>query len=71
KKIELLTPSERTILKLIAQQQSTKEISDTLSISTRTVEKHRSNIINKLELNKETNTLITWALVNKMIILEL
>lgn len=71
KKIELLTPSERTILKLIAQQQSTKEISDSLSISSRTVEKHRSNIINKLDLSKETNTLITWALVNKMTILEL
>lgn len=71
KKLELLTPSERTILKLIAQQKSTKEISDALSISTRTVEKHRSNIINKLELSKETNTLITWALVNKMTILEL
>ena len=71
KKIKLLTPSELTILKLIAKQQSNKEISDILSISIRTVEKHRSNIVNKLELNKETNILMTWALVNKMTIIGL
>jgi len=71
KKLQFLTPSERTILKLIAQQTNNIDIAETLSISVRTVEKHRSNIIKKLDLDKETNTLTSWALVNKNTILSL
>jgi len=36
-----LTPSERAVLKLIAQYKTTKEIAETLQISPRTVEAHR------------------------------
>ncbi|MCT8339641.1 response regulator transcription factor [Flavobacteriaceae bacterium TK19130] len=70
-KLKLLTPSEVTILKLVAQQKSTNDIADTLCVSSRTVEKHRSNIIDKLVLEKGTNMLTNWALVNKKLILEL
>ena len=42
-----LTPSERKILKQICQGNSTSDIADKLFISIRTVEKHRSNIIQK------------------------
>ncbi|RFS22059.1 DNA-binding response regulator [Chitinophaga silvatica] len=43
-----LTENEAEILKLIAEEMSTQEISERLSISSRTAEKHRSNIIQKL-----------------------
>lgn len=70
-RLKLLSPSEFTILKLIAQQQSTTTIAQNLSISVRTVEKHRSNIINKLNLKGEGNSLISWAIINKGVILSL
>ncbi len=64
-RVESLTPSERKILKFIASNQSTREIADMLFISERTVEKHRSNIIQKLSLEGKPNGLITWVLHNK------
>lgn len=63
-----LTPSERKILRLIAQKMSTIEIADQLFISERTVEKHRSNIVAKLELSGRSYSLTTWAVENKVII---
>ena len=56
-----LTPSEKKILKLIAQDKTNKEIASLLFISYRTVEKHRSNIITKLKLEPKTNSLLIWA----------
>ena len=49
--LEDLTPTERRILKLIAQDKSSKEIAAELFISHRTVETHRTNISRKLELH--------------------
>ena len=69
KRLNLLTLSETKILKLIAQEVSNQDIADSLSISIRTVEKHRSNIIDKLGLKKENNVLTNWALVNRSTIL--
>lgn len=60
-----LTPSEKKILKLIAKDKTNKEIASLLFISYRTVEKHRSNIINKLELEHKTNSLLIWAKANQ------
>jgi len=56
-----LTPSEKKILKLIAKDKTNKEIALILFISHRTVEKHRSNIISKLNLEHKTNSLLIWA----------
>ncbi|WP_207190435.1 response regulator [Galbibacter mesophilus] len=56
-----ITPSERKILRLIAKDKTNKEIAEMLFISVRTVEKHRSNIINKLDLPHKTNALLLWA----------
>lgn len=47
---EMLTPRELEIVKLIAEAHSTEEIADLLSISPRTVERHRENILAKLEM---------------------
>ncbi len=59
--LNTLTPSEKKILKLIAQDKTNKEIASHLFISYRTVEKHRSNIITKLNIEPKTNSLLIWA----------
>ncbi|MFT5436495.1 MAG: DNA-binding NarL/FixJ family response regulator [Ulvibacter sp.] len=59
-----LTPSEKKILKLIAEDKTNREIASLLFISYRTVEKHRSNIITKLKLKPKTNSLLIWAKEN-------
>lgn len=68
-KINFLSPSERKIVKLIAKKNSTKEIGDFLCISPRTVEKHRANIIFKLDLPQKTDALTLWVEENKALIL--
>ena len=59
-----LTPSERKVLKAIADKLTSKEIADELSISYRTVEKHRSNIAKKLNL-KGSNSLLKFAISSR------
>jgi len=48
--IENLTPTERQVLKLIAEYQTNNQIAETLFISPATVKTHRRNICAKLEL---------------------
>ncbi len=48
---ETLTHREREILKLIAEGYRNKEIADYLCISVKTVEKHRANLMEKLDLH--------------------
>lgn len=60
-----LSPSEKKILNLIAKDFTNKEIASQLFISHRTVEKHRSNIITKLNLEAKTNSLLIWAKENQ------
>lgn len=62
--INSLTLMERQILKMIAEHKSTGEIADILFISPRTVEKHRENIGNKLNLHG-SNALLKFAIDNK------
>lgn len=45
-----ITPRESEVLTLIASAYSTKEIANRLSLSVKTVEKHRSNLMRKLGL---------------------
>jgi DNA-binding NarL/FixJ family response regulator len=58
--LEQLTVREREVLKLIAEGKSGKEIGDLLFISARTVERHRANIMEKLNL-KKTADLVKYA----------
>ncbi len=50
----LLTPREDEILKLIAEGNSSKDIADTVTISLKTVEHHRANILQKLGMRDRT-----------------
>ena len=63
--IEKLSPSEMKILRLVADEMTSAEIADHLSISIRTVEKHRANIIRKFELDRKPNALLIWAQKNR------
>lgn len=46
--VEILTQREIQVLKLIAMEYSNREISDKLSISVRTVDAHRRNLLHKI-----------------------
>lgn len=63
---ETLTQRERGILKLIGEGYKNKEIADFLCISPKTVEKHRSNLMSKLNLHS-TSALTAFALEKGLI----
>jgi len=56
----ILTVRERQVLKLVAEGKSSKAIGDLLFISSRTVERHRANILEKLHL-RNTADLVRYA----------
>jgi DNA-binding NarL/FixJ family response regulator len=59
-----LTETERRVLQLIAANKTSKEIAAALYISIRTVEKHRANICQKLDL-RGSHALLSFALEHK------
>ena len=48
---DTVTQREREVLKLLAEGHSNREIGELLHISVKTVEKHRANLIDKLDLH--------------------
>lgn len=58
-----LTAREREVLKFISEGKSNSEVAEVLRISIRTVETHRANIMNKLDL-KNTAELVRYAIQN-------
>lgn len=48
---DLLTPREREILQMVAEGKSNKEVANLLNLSLYTVETHRGNILQKLNLH--------------------
>ncbi len=67
--LDRLTPREVEVLKLVAEGHTNREIAHELNISTKTVEKHRANLMEKLDLHDLTG-LIRFALKNHLIVLE-
>jgi DNA-binding NarL/FixJ family response regulator len=59
-----LTFAEKQVLKKVAENKTSKEIADELFISPRTVQNHRNNICNKLNL-KGYNKLLQFAIYNQ------
>jgi DNA-binding NarL/FixJ family response regulator len=49
--LELLTPRQREILQLIAEGHSTKEIARILHVSVKTVETHRTQLMERLDIH--------------------
>lgn len=62
--VDALTPTERQILKLIAEYKTSKEVAAALFISPHTVQTHRKNICIKLEL-EGNHALMRFALEHK------
>lgn len=62
--IDDLTPTERKILKYISENKTSKEIAAILFISDQTVNKHRSNISEKLKI-QGTHSLVKFAIENR------
>jgi DNA-binding NarL/FixJ family response regulator len=60
KKRDLLTPRERTVVQLIAEGRSNKEVSTILGVGLKTVETHRSASMRKLGLHS-TADLVRFA----------
>ncbi|MGD1996149.1 MAG: response regulator transcription factor [Anaerolineae bacterium] len=64
-----LTPRQREVLTLIAEGLSNQEIADRLEISVRTVERHRENILKRLNLHSRVD-LVKYAIRKGLIQLE-
>ncbi|MDH3323075.1 MAG: response regulator transcription factor [Flavobacteriaceae bacterium] len=64
--ISSLTKREVQVLKLVAQQYSTREIGDELHISESTVETHRKNLMKKVKV-KNSVGLAIFALKNEVV----
>ena len=56
-----LTPREREVLQLVAEGKTAKEIGVILNVSTKTIEKHRENIMEKLDIH-EVAGLVRYAI---------
>lgn len=65
---ETVTQREREVLKLLAEGYPSKEISKMLCISVKTVNTHRNNIMNKLELHN-TAALTAYAIEKGLVAL--
>ncbi|WP_320039890.1 response regulator transcription factor [uncultured Desulfobacter sp.] len=61
-----LTQREREVLKLVAEGYTSKEMANFLCISPKTVERHRSNIMNKLDLHN-VSELTSYAIEKNLV----
>lgn len=64
-----ITPRQREVLQLIAEGRPNREIASTLHISVKTVDNHRANLMQKLEINS-TADLIQYAIRSGIISLD-
>ena len=56
-----LTPRERTVLQLVAEGKTTKEVASLLGVSVKTAEYHRNSVMQKLGIH-ETASLVRYAI---------
>lgn len=61
-----LTPREREVLQLIAEGHTSKEIAEMLNLSVKTVQAHRTSLMQKLDLH-DRGGLIKYAIQKKII----
>ena len=65
---QLLTDREREVLKLVVEGHTTREIADILIVSPKTVEGHKTSLMNKLNIHNKTD-LIKFAIRKAVITL--
>jgi DNA-binding NarL/FixJ family response regulator len=65
--VQMLTASERRVLKLLAAGKTSKQIAEELGVSPRTIEHHRANAADKLDL-KGGNALLQFAIQQQAIL---
>lgn len=63
--LKSLTHAELKTLKLVSQNKTSKEISELLFLSEKTIENYRSRICQKLDLPPRNNSLVIWINENK------
>ena len=63
---DILSPREREVLQLIAEGYTNKQIAEILTISIKTVQAHRLNLMSKLDLH-DRGELIKYAIQKKII----
>lgn len=66
---ELLTPREREVLQLIAEGHTNNAIAEILTISVKTVEKHRASLMSKLDVH-DLPTLMRTSIKHGLIFLD-
>ena len=62
-----LTYRERQVVKLVAEGHKNREIAECLSIGMKTVEKHRANVMKKLNLRSAAD-LTAYAIENGLVV---
>ncbi|MBE9108173.1 response regulator transcription factor [Nodosilinea sp. LEGE 07298] len=67
--LDQITPRQREILQLIAEGKSTKDIADMLYISTKTVETHRTQLMDRLDIH-DIAGLVRYAIRTGLVVLE-
>jgi DNA-binding NarL/FixJ family response regulator len=63
---ELLTPRQREILQLIGEGHSTKDIAQLLTLSVKTVERHRAELMDRLDIH-DLAGLIHYTIKSKLV----
>ena len=67
--LEALSPRQREVLRLIAEGRTTKQIAQTLQISVKTVETHRSQLMERLDIH-DVAGLVRYAIIVGLIQVE-
>lgn len=65
-----LSNAEYATLKLVALNKTSKEISELLFVTEKSVENYRSRICKKLDLTGGSNTLFKWSMENRELIMQ-
>jgi DNA-binding NarL/FixJ family response regulator len=64
---ELLTDREREVLQLLAEGRSNKEVASQLDVGLSTIETHRANLMQKLNLHS-TAEIVLYAMRKRLIV---
>ena len=68
--LERLTPRQRDILQLVAEGRTSKQIAQRLGLSVKTVERHRDDVMKRLEIH-DIAGLVRWAIGHGLVTFEL